>query len=428
VDGDKMVAMQLPDGPRQVISLPKPETNVLRDVWTAKPQSWLTIRRDGLLLGGSVGSRTVVYDVAAAGLRELISPALISPSSLQWSKSRLVVWAELQLGIQGWDDRSGKPADFGRALDSVTSLALRPDGARVAITNWSSISVVDVAKHRTVASRELPPGLDTGVAFSPDGLRLAFASSQDFGVFDGSLRPQARIATLDTYTTVAHVTFSPDGRWIAAGLSGPHPALRVWPAVGSGTPISLDTEDVTYGPQPPAFSGDSRWLASFKRGRTLTIWPTASWNVERTWNLPGTGRALAFAPEGPRLAVASDGEGAIWDANTGHKLVTFWVPGSAEMNEIAWSPDALRVVSSADDGVLRFWSTSDGRLLASLYMLDSDGDWLLVAPDGRLDGSEGALTRLVSWRISDRVVSDSALTGAHRVPRLWRSISTPVGR
>jgi WD40 repeat protein len=98
------------------------------------------------------------------------------------------------------------------------------------------------------------------------------------------------------------------------------------------------------------------------------------------------------------------------------------------MNEIAWSPDALRVVSSADDGVLRFWSTSDGRLLASLYMLDSDGDWLLVAPDGRLDGSEGALTRLVSWRISDRVVSDSALTGAHRVPRLWRSISTPVGR
>lgn len=154
-----MVAIQLPDGPEQVISLPKPETDFLRHVRIAKPQSWLTIRRDGLLLGGSVGSRTELYDVAAARLRELISPALISPSSLQWGKSRVVVWAELQLGIQGWDDRSGKPADFGKALDSATSLAVRPDGARVAVTNLSSISVVDVAKHRTVASWELPSGL-----------------------------------------------------------------------------------------------------------------------------------------------------------------------------------------------------------------------------------------------------------------------------
>jgi WD40 repeat protein len=428
VDDDRMIVRELPDGPQQVISLPEPKTTFIGDVGISKQQSWLNISRDGFMLGGSSESRTVVWDVGAARLRELVAPALMSPTSLQWSSNGVVVWADLDSGVQGWDDRLGKPADFGKKIDSPTSLALRPDGARVAVANSSSIYILDVAKRRAVASLKLPPSPATGVAFSPDGSRLAFASSQGFSTFDGNLRSQVRIAALDAYTDVEHAAFSPDGRWIAAGLSGPHPTLRVWPGVGSGSPITLDIGNVTYGPQPPAFSGDSRWLASFKRGSTLTIWSTASWNVERAWTLPGTGRALAFAPVGARLAVASDGEGAIWDANTVHKLVTFSVPGSAELTEVAWSPDALRVVTSADDGVLRFWSSSDGRLLASLYMLESDGDWLLVTPDGRLDGSERALTRLVAWRVGDRVVSDSALTGAHRVPRLWRSISTPVGR
>ena len=150
--------------------------------------------------------------------------------------------------------------------------------------------------------------------------------------------------------------------------------------------------------------------------------------MERTWTLPGTGRALEFAPAGSRLAVASDGEAAIWDANTGQKLVTLLAPGSAQFEEIAWSPDGRRVAASADDGVIRFWSSSDGRLLASLYVLDSGGDWLLVTPDGRLDGSERALTRIVAWRTGDRVVSDRALTRAHRVANLWRSISIPPSR
>lgn len=162
------------------------------------------------------------------------------------------------------------------------------------------------------------------------------------------------------------MAFSPDGRWIAAGLSGPQPGVTVWPVAGSTPPVVLDTGRLTYGPQPLTFSSDSQFLASFSRGQSLTIWSTASWKLARTWTLSGTGRALAFAPDGSRLAIAADGEAAIWDPVTGQKFVTFATPGSAQVQEIAWSPDSGRIITSADDGVLHFWRASDGRLLASL--------------------------------------------------------------
>ena len=428
VDGEQMFVRHLPDGPQETIALPRAETEWLGDVGLTKPQSWLTIRRDGLLLAGSRESRTVVWDVASARLQELTAPALTLPTSLRWSRSGIVAWAGLASGLQGWDDRSGRPVDLGNNK-TATGLAFRPDGTRLAVSGVMSMQVLDLASHRVVTERELPPSSKRGIAYSPDGSQLAFASATEgFGVFDGRQRLQRRLATLKAYTSAEHVAFSPDGRWIGAGLSGPHPALQVWPASGSGAALTLDAADVTYGPQPPAFSGDSRWLASFKGGSSLVIWASASWDIARAWTLSGTGRALAFAPEGSHLAVASDGEAAIWDVEAGRKLVIFSTPGSAEMREIAWSPDGQRVVSAADDGVLRFWNASDGRLLASLYMLDAGGDWLLVGPDGRLDGSEAALTRLVAWRIDDRVVSHQAMTQGHRVRGLWQSLSASPRR
>jgi hypothetical protein len=82
-----------------------------------------------------------------------------------------------------------------------------------------------------------------------------------------------------------------------------------------------------------------------------------------------------------------------------------------------------RVVTSPDDGVLRFWNASDGRLLSALYTLVSNRDWLLVAADGRVDGTEAALAGLVAWRAGDQVSVNQALTDRRRVRRLWRLLS-----
>jgi WD40 repeat protein len=234
------------------------------------------------------------------------------------------------------------------------------------------------------------------------------------------------IARFKNLWSVKHVAFSPDGRWSAASTQADHQnAVKVWPGQGGGDGdgVTLDASDVTYGPQPPAFSGDSRWLATFIKGRSLMLWSTGSWKLERTWKLAGTGRALTFAPEGPRLAIAAEGETAIWDARTRRKLVTLTGPGSSRVTQVAWSPDGHRVVTSSDDGVLRFWNASDGRLFASLYAIPFTTDWLLVTPDGRFDGSERALATVVAWRTGDRVSLDKRLTDQYRVRDLWRDLS-----
>jgi WD40 repeat protein len=418
-----MVILTLPNGPVQEVPLERPKTEWFGDVGLTQSPSWLRIRRDGLMLAATYDSRTVLWDVAAKKFRNLAAPALTDASSLDWSQSGVIAWADFQSGVRAWNDRSGEPVDLGRDVDSATALAFHPEGRRLAVSDSSSIHILDLQGRRSVNSLELPPATRTGVAFSPDGSRLAFASSEGLGIFDGRLRQQVLLAKLEQYTSAEYVAFSPDGRWIAAGLGGPQPTVRVWPSAGSADAVTLDSNRLTYGPHPPAFSGDSRWLATFSKGDSLMLWSTGSWELARTWKLSGTGRALAFAPQGSRLAVAGDGDAAIWEASTGRKLVTLMSPGSSQATQIAWSPDAIRVVTSADDGVLRFWNASDGRLLASLYTLASSRDWLLVAADGRIDGSERALAGLVAWRAGDHISFNKTLTDRRRVRRLWRSLS-----
>jgi WD40 repeat protein len=423
VDDDRLVILTLPNGPMQELPLESPKTEWSGDVGFTQSPSWLRIRRDGLMLAGSYDSRTVLWDFAAKKLRDLVAPALTSAGSLEWSRSGVVAWADFQSGVRAWSDRSGEPIDVGSEINFATALAFHPEGQRLAVADSSSIHIIDLQRRRSVSSLELPPTTRTGIAFSPDGSRLAFAASEGLAFFDGRLRQQRQLAKPEKYEAAEYVAFSPDGRWVAAGLAGPQPTVRVWPSVGSGEAVTLDTNRLTYGPQPPAFSGDSRWLATFSKGDSVMLWSTGSWALARRWKLSGTGKALAFAPQGSRLAIAGDSNAAIWDASTGRTLVTLTSPGSSQTTQIAWSPDGNRVATSADDGVLRFWNASDGRLVASLYTLAASRDWLLVAADGRVDGSERALTSLVAWRAGDQVSFNKSFTDRRRVPRLWRSLA-----
>jgi WD40 repeat protein len=55
-----------------------------------------------------------------------------------------------------------------------------------------------------------------------------------------------------------------------------------------------------------------------------------------------------------------------------------------------FNPDATRILTGSADGTTRIWDAKSGKELAALYAFDRGKDWLVVAPDGRFDGSDGA--------------------------------------
>lgn len=90
---------------------------------------------------------------------------------------------------------------------------------------------------------------------------------------------------------------------------------------------------------------------------------------------PGSVDALAWSPDGTRLAIANSGNMGevfqVWDATTG-KLVSTYNGQFASACCLAWSPDGKRIVSAgavsvdADPHHLRIWDAATGNTLISL--------------------------------------------------------------
>jgi WD40 repeat protein len=351
-------------------------------------------------------------------------------------------------GAIAWDARTGaKVAELKPSNTSRRSLTFSPDGKRFADPLMTGgINLCDAQ------TGEVKLSLDTGgretpsVAFSSDGQRLTgFFGDGTAGVWDArtgrkekelnlkcppdiyfntAVSPDGKLAALggsregaflrDLVTGeptvplqgdkgyVDGLTFSPDGKLLAASVNG---TVRVW-EVRTGL-LTRTFPQGRFRAYQVAFSPDGKRLSFGGRNGMVCVCDVET--GKETLLLRGVAGALtvAFSPDGTRLAAGGWGEVKVWDAHAEQAYRTFRNgEGHSEGNRVALSADGKRLASYVmfstridrpdKREVVKVWDVESARELRTL-----EAGWLGFAL--RPDGREVALSG----------------PGYPRFPRLW---------
>ena len=272
----------------------------------------------------------------------------------------------------------------------VNAVAFSPDGTRVATASGHSVRVLDVTNEGELCYLD-HEGPVNAVAFSLDGTRVATGSSDHSArVLDAATG--AELCRLDHEGPVNAVAFSLDGTRVATGSSD-HSA-RVLDAATGAELCRLDHESpvnaVAFSPDGTRVatgSGDHTPSGSLytsfyspdelQARRDDTARRGSAWLLDAATGVglcrlhDGPVNAVAFSPDGTRLATGSGDTGRVGstrvlDAATGAELCRLDFDGP--VNAVAFSPNGSRVASGI--GAENYSSGAVGMLDAST------GTWL----------------------------------------------------
>jgi WD40 repeat protein len=319
----------------------------------------------------------------------------------------------------------GEAEILAAGSDGVRAVAFSPDGKFLAevrsraVTFWSVLTRARVGPPllEVPVSGAGPVPLPRGLAFAPDGKRLAIGSP------DGTVRlwdvPARRvIGTLHGHPFgVTHVGFGAEGVLVTgngAAAGAVTASVRLW-NVARGQLLA----DLPGDPRVPlgslALSPDGRTVATGSPARRVTLWDVASHRTVATLEGEADVSSLAFSPDGTLIAAGQpDGSLYLWDGASGRRTRRL-VGHVGPANGLAFSPDGKTLASGGMDRTVRLWSPGVEQEEATLTG-HRDSAWAVAfSPDGNLlaTGSPDGTVRL--WRAASFAETDAQVGGGrHR--------------
>ncbi|KAI9694181.1 MAG: hypothetical protein M1822_003452 [Bathelium mastoideum] len=352
-----------------------------------------------------------------------IAPLQIYSSSLIFAPRTSIVKNTFSAQIPAWIQRSPEMERYWDAhvqtleghQDQVYSVTFSPNGMQLASAS-DAIRLWDASSGSLLHTCEDP--MVTSVMFSPNGNQLASASSGDaVRLWDVST------TTLRFCKVLVHfdegwcsVSYSPNGKQLAAGHND---ITELWDVVTGELLQTLPGSSNSEWNRSIMFSPDGKSLASKSADDTILLWDTVKREVLQKYQ----GYSFTFSPSGKQLGIGMrNGIVQLWDVATGQPLEKFesfhvdlawrFEPtgansiNSAQVTDIAFSPDGKQLASSDHEKYIKIWDVATQQLLQVLKGHSWSIFSIMFSPDGRYLASASRDHTVRLWDMTIRQPSD----------------------
>ncbi len=247
---------------------------------------------------------------------------------------------------------------------AITAVAFSPNGLRVAYTSKNmgpTIEPLLMKSEKPKKSVELDTnGVGEPIAYHPNGGYLA-VGGDDLSLWH--INKGEIVRSYDVHN-IGALAISPNGRFLASGLDEEGHAM-VWPATSQAgsedsgeltpplqtfeAPVTIDNSIV--------FSPDNALIADGADDGCIYLLDVTAGTPRKA--LDGHHQAVkgvSFSPDGTLLAAGcADGSIVIWNAATGSEECTLKAHVGG-VNSVAFSPAGTELASGGEDGKLALWS------------------------------------------------------------------------
>lgn len=283
-------------------------------------------------------SRLIVIrgDGGEVRLKAGLGVELLSSDGLRISKVNGVVFLK-HLGDNVWNVSGDLAGD-----DTTPALAV----------GLNAVPALKLYESDSLAGRLFSSGMIRNIqhiAFSADGEYMAVGgqiSDGVPGVTVYSVRTAVAVAVLEV-SSITALTFSPNGEWLAVAghqYDNVH-AIRIY-TVADWTQVDTGLINNGHTFYALAFSPDSNYLVGVGNLTTAIQFKTSNWSITSfDFELPNTGRTVAYSPDGRYLVIGHDGAPYLsrYHVGTKTKLPDLGDLPPAPIISAAFSPDGTKL-------------------------------------------------------------------------------------